>query len=599
LSSTAPKPPKKATKSTLLRLTQLLRPHRKHFVIGLSLTLFIAFLNPVRPYLVQLVLDTHVAAGNLTALHQWVGILLGLLLLQGIVTYFQIITTNFLGQSIINDLRVRVFQHIVRLRMKYFDTTPIGTLQTRAISDIQTLSNVYSEGFVSIFGELLQLVTILAIMLYSNWELTLVILSILPLILLGTYIFKKGVEAAFRRVRKYVSELNAFLQEHITGMLVVQLFNQEAREADKFDALNKQHMKAHLDTVLYYSIFFPVIEIISALAIALLVWYGTNGVITQELTFGTLVAFLLYIQMFFRPIRVLADQFNSLQMGIVSAERVFNVLDNDERIENNPTLSSQELAQSEGLSVRFDKVCFSYNEGERILHEVSFEVPTHTTTAIVGATGSGKSTIVNLLMQFYTLDSGTIYLNNKPIGDYPIDQLKEMMGLVMQDVFLFSGTILENITLGAAHISQEAVEEAAKAVGAHTFISKLPNGYHYPVGERGATLSAGQRQLLAFVRVMVWNPKLLLLDEATANIDTETENLIQQAISTVLNNRTAIIVAHRLSTIQSANQIIVMHKGQIVESGTHQTLLAGNNRYKKLYLLQFGNPFSSTAAKSS
>lgn len=579
---------KYSTWAALKRLSAFIRPYRGLFVGGLFLTILIALINPLRPLLVWYILDNPVLEGDAEGVTKWSLILGGLLVFQGIASYLQIWLTNLLGQSVLNDMREKVFAHIVSLRMKYFDQTPIGTLQTRSISDIETLNNIFSQGLVSIVGDLLTLVTLLILMLYTDWELTLVLLTTLPLMIAATWIFKKAVTKAFRRVRLYVSELNAFLQEHITGMLVVQVFNREKREAAKFDKLNQQHRDAHLDTVLYYSIFFPVIEIITALGLALLVWYGTREVLMDTVTFGALVAFISYLNMFFRPIRMLADRFNSLQLGVVSAERIFKVLDTTDRIEDVESPETEIPNLDKGISVRFKDVRFAYNEDEPVLRGVSFDVPPKATTAIVGATGAGKSSIINVLMRFYDVQSGEVCLNGKDIREIELKTLRNAMGLVMQDVFLFSGTIYENITLGDSRISLEQVKEAARTLKADAFIERLPGGYDYRVGERGATLSAGQRQLLSFIRVMVIDPDLLLLDEATANIDSETEALVQNAVDVALSDRTAIIIAHRLSTIHKADQIIVLKKGEIVERGNHQELLALDGYYKKLYLQQYG-----------
>lgn len=578
-----------ATRAILPRLVAALRPYRAAFVAALLLTLLLAALNPARPYAIQYALDQPLAQGDLDSFRWWMIALVASVLLQAVVQYYQTWLTSWLGQSVMNDLRRQVFARILSQRLRYFDQNPIGTLQTRTISDIQTLNAVFSEGFVTIAGELLQLVTILGIMLYIDWRLTLVTLTVIPILLLATWVFQMRVKAAFERVRKYVARLNAFLQEHITGMLITQIFSREREEAQRFKALNKEHLSAHLDTVRYYSIFFPVVEIISALALALLVWYGASGALDGAISFGTLVAFLLYIQMFFRPIRLLADQFNTLQLGIVSAERVFRVLDTDERIADRPDgLSGAEL-HGQPVPIAFENVHFSYDGSTPVLRGVSFEVPPGTTTAIVGHTGAGKSSIVNVLMRMYEIQQGRVIVGGHDARDYRLDELRAAMGLVPQDVFLFSGTIRENITLFNPDIPLERLRAAARAVGALEFIERLPGGFDYRVGERGATLSTGQRQLISFVRVLVYQPGVLLLDEATANIDTETEALIQQAIEKVQRNRTAIVIAHRLSTIQRADQILVMHKGEIAERGTHQQLLAQGGLYKKLYLLQYGH----------
>lgn len=589
LPAPAAKPAQPAPKKVdiLRRLLGSLGPYRRYFFLGLLLTVVGSAVAPLRPFLFQYVLDGPVARGELGQLRMWFGVLVGLLLLQTVLQYATTLTTNLLGQLVMNDLRQQVFRHILRLRLRYFDTNPIGTLQTRTVSDIQTLNSVLSEGLVTILGELLQLVFILGVMLWVDWELTLVVLSTVPIMLLVTRVFQVRVRAAFNRVRRYVAQLNAFLQEHITGMLVTQIFSREQEEYRRFVEINRQHRKAHLDTVLYYSIFFPAVEIIASLSLAILVWYGSNGALEGRLSFGVLVSFILYSSMFFRPIRMLADQFNTLQMGIVSGERIYRVLDTDEFIPEKPN-ALPEVPGTEPLPIAFEGVTFSYDGKRDILHNVSFEVPAGTTTAIVGATGAGKSSVINLLMRLYEFQAGTIRLGGHDIRDLQLEALRRTIGLVQQDVFLFSGSILDNITLFNPAISRAAVQEAARLVGADRFIEQLPGGYDYKVGERGATLSSGQRQLISFIRVLVYNPRVLVLDEATSNIDSETEQLIQRAIETVLRGRTAILIAHRLSTVQKAQQILVLHKGELVERGTHQSLLAQNGFYKKLYLIQYG-----------
>ena len=564
------------------------RPYQKQFYIALLLTILLAILGPLRPYLFQYILDNEVVDGDVNGVRVLIVIIVALLALQGVVMYINTYLTSWLGQSIIRDVRNQIFQHILHLRLKYFDQTPIGRLQTRTIHDVEALNQVFSSGFVRITGELLQLVAILFFMLFTNWKLTLVVLITLPLSLFSTYIFKNKVKGAFQQVRKAVSEINTFVQEHLTGMNIVHIFNREEREMSRFDAINKNLRKAHLNSVLYHSIFFPLIEIIAALGTALLVWYGARHVISGEITFGVLVAFLMYISMFFRPIRLIADQFNVLQMGIVSADRIFTVLDTEAFIPNTGKhLKLNHSTQGSGMELK--NVYFAYKEEEWVLKGINLRVEAGEKVALVGETGSGKTTIINLISRFYELQEGQIYINGIDIKDYEIGELRSMIGVVLQDVFLFSGSIYDNITLNNSDIPLAQVQQAAKQVGADGFINKLPGGYDYHVRERGATLSLGQRQLIAFARVMIYNPQILVLDEATANIDTESEEIIQSAIDTILVGRTSIIIAHRLSTIQKADKIVLLKKGHIVEMGSHEQLLEHKGDYFNLHQLQFAH----------
>lgn len=574
-------------KSILRRLIDFIRPYRWVFVLATFLTLLMSVFMPLRPAIVQQALDGAVAEGVLSDLRFWVVLLVGLTVVHSVILYFQTWVTNWMAQTVMNDLRLKVFRHLTSLRMKYFDKHAIGQLQTRTISDIETLNDVFSQGLVTIIGQLLQLVAITAIMFWVNWRLALIVLAIMPLVVIATNIFRKRVRESFNRVRRYVSQLNAFTQEHIVGMSITQVFNREQEEARRFRGINQKHRKAHLDTIFYYSIFFPVIELISALALAVLVWFGGASVIAGYVSFGELVAFILYVNMFFRPIRMIAERFNQLQLGIVSGERIFKVLDTDEEIEEVQEPMNPAALDSRQLRIEFRNVNFGYNPNEPILKEVSFSVEPGTTTALVGATGAGKSTVINILMRFYEFQTGQVLLNGNSIRNFRKDDLRKAMGLVLQDVFLFNGSILDNITLNNPDISRKEVQQAAEAIGAHRFIEQLPGGYDFNVGERGVALSTGQRQLISFIRVMVYDPNILLLDEATANIDTETEVLIQQAIDTVLKNRTSIIIAHRLSTIQAANQILVLRKGEIIERGKHQELLEQRGYYWKLTQLQY------------
>lgn len=586
----APEPPKKAGRAfdwkLLRRIFSYTRPYRGWFVVALLLTLVMAALTPTVPYLIQRILDGPVVEQDVTGIRTMVLIVIGVLLSQTVISYFHGYLMGWLGQSVVRDIRTKVFNHITRLRLRVFDRSPVGMLQTRTISDVEAMNDVFSEGLVTILGEILQLTLILTLMFFISWRLTLVMLSIIPILLLATYIFNQKVKVAFQNVRKFVSQMNSFLQEHITGVLVTQLFSREKKEEEKFGNINKDHRDAHMDSVLYYSIFFPVVEIIYSLALALLVWYGTGSVMKGQLTFGIVVAFLLYMQMFFRPIRMLAEQFNTLQMGVVSAERIFAILDKEEDLEEAGAIKTLPV-DDRGVRIEFRNVWFAYEKEDWVLQDVSFTVEPGEKIAFVGTTGSGKSTVISLLSGFYPVNKGSILLNGTDIREIDPSALRRLFGLVLQDVFLFSGTIAENITLSRTDISPEQVQAAAVAVGADPFIRALPGQYEYKVQERGATLSAGQRQLISFARVVAYDPQVLILDEATSNIDSESEELIQRALDRLLAGRSGIIIAHRLSTIQKADKIMVMSRGRIIESGSHAQLLELAGTYAKLYQLQF------------
>jgi len=573
-------------RNLLRRMLIYVKPYRQQFGLAWLFTILMALLSPARPLLVQSALDNDVAQGDLDGLRFMVLLLFGVLFLEGLVMYGNTYLTNWLGQSIIRDIRKQVFDHILRLRLKYFDRTPIGTLQTRTINDVETLNNVFTSGLVRILSQLLQLIAILAAMFYLSWKLTLVVLITLPLLVIATIIFKNYVKVAFQQVRKSVSEMNAFVQEHLSGMSIIHIFNREKVEMDRYVSINDRLKQAHLKTVLYYSIFYPVVEIITAATLGLLVWYGANRVIAQDLMFGELVAFIMFVQMFFRPIRMLADQFNVLQMGMVSAERIFNILDTKAFIPDEGQLQPKAAHGHKAVGIEFQHVSFAYNEPEWVLRDLSFTARPGDKVALVGSTGSGKTTIINLLNRFYDVQQGQILVDGVDIRAYELDALRNLTGVVLQDVFLFSGSIHDNITLNSPEISREAVIEAAQRVGAHEFIMRLPEGYDYHVRERGATLSLGQRQLIAFARVMAYDPRILVLDEATANIDTESEEVIQRAIDTVLAGRTSIIIAHRLSTIQRCDQILVLRKGEIIERGKHHELLQQQGAYFALHEMQ-------------
>jgi ATP-binding cassette subfamily B protein len=569
----------------LRRIYQYLQPYKKVFWMSVGLTVLLAIVAPIRPYLIQYTIDNFILADNANGLFTMVMIMFGLLAFQTIIQYYHTVLTNWLGQSAILDLRKLVFSHLLSLRLKYFDNTPIGTLVTRAVSDLETIADVFSEGLIVIIGDILQIVVIVGVMMYIDWRLTLISLATIPFLLIATYIFKERTKKAFQDVRVEVAKLNTFLQEHISGMRIIQLFVREKAEMEKFKNINRRHRIAHIKSVWYYSIFFPVVELMSATSIGLLVWYGSKEVLDGSLSLGVIVSFIMYLNMLFRPIRELADKFNTLQMGMVSSERIFSVLDTNEQTPNNGTITNVPVQGK----ITFDKVRFAYNEDHYVLKNISFELQAGKTLAIVGATGAGKSSIINLLNRFYEINEGEIRVDDVDIKKYELSFLRSKIATVLQDVFLFSDTIAENIRLKNTDISIEKIIEAAKEVGAHDFIMNLPGGYDYNVMERGATLSVGQAQLISFIRALVFNPSILVLDEATSSVDTESEMLIQSAIQKLMQGRTSIVIAHRLSTIQNADQIMVLDHGEIVEIGTHQELLHLNGAYKRLYDLQYQN----------
>jgi len=570
----------------LKRVIDFVRPYKGRFYLVIVLTLLLGILTPIRPFLIQYTLDKDVQYGNYWGMVNIMIIVLGLLIVQAVVQYAHTYISGRIAQFVIRDIRVKLYTHLTHLRLRFFDKTPIGRLVTRTISDVETLADVFSEGLAAMASDLLQIIFILVFMFITDWRLTLVSLSTIPLMLLATYVFKEKIKIAFNDVRNAVSNLNAFVQEHITGMTIVQIFGSEKKEFEKFKEINAEHKAAHLRSVLYYSVYFPVAEIIAAMGTGLLVWYGAKGVINQEvsqITLGKLVSFIMYIQLFFRPIRMIADRYNTLQMGIVGSSRIINLLDDKEHVVEN---GSHMPSLVKG-AVKFDHVWFAYNEEDFVLKNVSFEIKEGETIALVGATGAGKSSIINLLNRFYEINRGSIEVDGVNIRNYDLKSLRKNIGVVLQDVFLFSDTIRNNITLGNKDVTDEMILHAADLVGARKFIDRLPGGLDYNVMERGATLSVGQRQLLSFIRAMVYDPKILVLDEATSSIDTETEEMIQNAISKMMINRTSIVIAHRLSTIQKANTIIVLDKGEIKESGNHEGLLKKGGYYAQLHQMQY------------
>lgn len=577
--------------SLLRRVMAYVKPYKATFVWSVLLTILLAAIAPVRPMLVGFTLDQHILKGNFGGLLNITILMLVLLALQTVFQYAHTLLTNKLGQSAIKDLRINVFNHISKLRLKYFDKTPIGQLITRTVSDLETIADIFSEGLIAMIGDLLQVIVITTIMFYMDWKLTLAVLVPMPFLIIATRIFQKSIKVAFQEVRAEVSNLNTFLQEHISGIAIIQYFAREDQEYKKFKKINARYRDANIRSNWYYSIFFPVVELISAMSLGLLIWYGAKTILVNpSIEPGIITTFIMFINMLFRPIRELADKFNTLQMGMVGAERVFKVLDTKETTPDTGTLQPEKLAGN----IKFENVLFSYDQdGEvdpkYVLRDISFEVKSGQTIALVGATGAGKSSTINILNRFYEIQKGIITIDGQDIKNYNLAYLRRNIATVLQDVFLFSDTIFNNITLNNPEISFEDVVDAAKKVGAHDFIERLPGGYHYNVMERGATLSAGQAQLISFIRALVYRPAVLVLDEATSSVDTETEMLIQNAIDKLMQGRTSIVIAHRLSTIQKADLIIVLDSGEIKEKGTHQQLLKLDGYYKRLYDLQFSS----------
>ncbi|NLR82707.1 ABC transporter ATP-binding protein [Chitinophaga eiseniae] len=569
--------------SLLRRIFTFAAPYKRSFYISMILTVVLAAISPLRPYLIQVTVDKYIAGQLMRMLILVTIVQIGLLLLETVVRFFFSYLTNWLGQSVVKDLRVTVYKKIVHLNLAFFDKTPIGTLTTRTINDIEAINDVFSEGIISIVADLLMIIAILVVMFMEDWRLTLISLSPFPILIFATYIFKESVNKSFYKVRNAVSALNAFVQEHLTGMVVVQAFTSEKREFARFKHINKDHRNANIDAIFAYSVFFPVVEIILAISLGLMVWWGANKVLNYEVTQGVMIAFIMYLNMLFRPLRMLADKFNTLQMGMVASERVFKVLDNQDYIADK---GHHKADQMKG-DISFEHVSFAYVEDRYVLKDINFHANPGDTVAIVGHTGSGKTTIISILNRLYEIQKGSIKIDGIPLPAYSLESLRSKIGVVLQDVFLFAGSIYDNITLHDSSISREKVEEAARLIGIHDFIMQLPGGYDYQVMERGSTLSLGQRQLISFVRALLYDPAILVLDEATSSIDTESEMMIQQAIDKLIADRTAIIIAHRLSTISKADKIIVLDKGEVKEMGTHDELLKLEGFYYKLHSMQF------------
>ena len=586
--------PKKNWDSKLFRrIMRVSKPHIHLLIYGLFLTFSLAFLSPLRPYIIGKLVGEYVRLSDEESLFYGALLVVGILIVESLMLIAVSYLSSDLGQRVVKDLRDQLFRHITKLRLRYFDQKPIGMLVTRSVSDMETIAEIFSQGILVIAGDLLKLTGVLCFMIYINWKLTLIVLIPIPILLISTRIFKNAIKTSFQEVRKQISGLNSFVQEHITGMNIVQIFSREGVEALKFSKINSAHKKAHIKGIMAYSIFFPVVEILSATSVALLVIFCIWSISYGGVDYGTvtteMMSFVLYVNMLFRPIRMLADRFNTLQMGMVGSARVFELLDTKEYIFQNDDLKPKSF----NGNIKFNNVHFSYDDKASVFKGLTFEVNAGETVAIVGPTGAGKTSLINLISRYYEFQKGTILLDDYNIRNLDLDVLRSKIAVVLQDVFLYNTSILENITIGNRNISREQVIESAKKVGVHEFIMQLPNGYDFEVKERGGLLSSGQRQIIAFIRAYVYQPQLLILDEATSSIDSLSEEFIQNATEEITKSRTSIIIAHRLSTIQNADCIFVMDQGQIVEQGKHGELLKKKGKYFELYKNQFINQNSN------
>ena len=588
-------PKKKLNVSVLKRVFAFAAPYKKKFYLSIFLSIFLAVIAPIRPLLIQLTINNGIKNSTIGHFIDGPGgfiieitiIQIALLLIETTCRFFFTFTTASLGQSVVKDLRITTYNKIVHLNLSQFDKTPIGTLTTRTINDIESVNDIFSDGLIPIIADMLSIISILTYMFIADWRLTLVCLAPFPVLILATYYFKESVNKSFIKVRNAVAALNAYVQEHITGMGIVQAFAAEEREQKKFSDINKEHRNANIKSIFAYSVFFPVVELVSAVSIGLLVWWAgmQAGISTDKAAQagGIITSFILCLNLLFRPLRVIADKFNVLQMGVIASERVFKILDNEDVSDRAGTYQPTTIKGD----VSFEYVWFSYIEDRYVLKDINFTIKAGETLAIVGHTGSGKTSIISLINRLYQIQKGTIKIDDKNIDSYDLDFLRSKIGIVLQDVFLFSGSVMDNVTLRNTDIKREEVIQAAKLIGLHEFIEMLPGGYDYNVMERGATLSLGQRQLLSFVRALLYDPAILILDEATSSVDSESEALIQHAIDKLIANRTSIVIAHRLSTIRKADKILVLDAGEVKEMGTHNELMAKQGHYYQLHKMQF------------
>lgn len=568
----------------LSKVLKLAKPYKLLFASCLVMAVVMAPVANIKPFLIGKMVDDYIFVKDMEGLKTMAVVFLIFVVLNVILRYLFSYYSSVLGQSVIKDLRVQIFKHVQKLKLRVFDQTAVGKIITRTISDVQAINEIFTQGVLTMVADILGIFAVLGFMFYHSWRLTLISLITLPLMIFATYIFKEKVKVSFQRVRNEISAMNSFLQEQISGMQIVQMFNAEKQEAKKFRNINRKYTSANLNAIEYYAIFYPVVELISAIGLSLLVWLGSKGIWNHTISPGAFVSFPLYLNMLFRPVRMLADKFNTLQMGLVAADRVFKLLEDEDYIKDYGEYTTDSVRGS----VAFNNVHFSYDDENYVLNDISFELEAGKTMAIVGSTGSGKTTIINILNRFYEFQQGSILIDGIDIRKYDLNSLREKIAIVLQDVFLFNGTVLDNIRLRDKSITREQIIEASKTIGADVFIEKLPGGYDFRITERGSNLSMGQRQLISFVRALVVNPDILILDEATSSIDTETESIIQYAIEKLIDKRTSIIIAHRLSTIRHADKILVLSKGRIMEEGSHDELISNiSGHYRQLYEKQF------------